>query len=140
VTYEAYFTKRLLEALTLAEEAANPHERSIHARTSRYYRDLLQASEKRRSLRHAVKIAAVLHHIAARPTPAIVTDLSTSGFRFTLRQQVIVGTLVGLKLDGLAPIEGYVVWQKGDQVGCKFLVELHPALLEAALAVGPHVE
>jgi hypothetical protein len=87
-----------------------------------------------------VKIEAVLHHINAHPTPVVVTDLSTTGFRFRLCQQVMPGTLVGLKIDGLAPIEGYIVWQKGDQVGCKFLAELHPALLDAALAVGPHVE
>jgi hypothetical protein len=87
-----------------------------------------------------VRIGAILHHISARPVPVIVTDLSTWGFRCTLAQQVIAGTLVALKLDGLAAIDGYVVWQKGDQAGCKFLVELHPALLEAALAVGPHVE
>jgi len=46
--YEAYFTRRLLEALTLADEAADAHERSLHLRTTRYYRDLLEKPEKRR--------------------------------------------------------------------------------------------
>jgi hypothetical protein len=39
-------------------------------------------------------------------------------------------------MDGLSPINAFTVWQEGDQVGCKFLSELHPALIEAALAVG----
>ncbi len=39
--YKAYFTRRLLEALCLADEATNAHERSIHLRTSRYYCALL---------------------------------------------------------------------------------------------------
>ena len=39
--YKAYFVRRLLEALSLADEAENAEERSLHLRTSRYYRDLI---------------------------------------------------------------------------------------------------
>jgi hypothetical protein len=39
--YKAYFTRRLLEALSLADHAVTPQERSIHLRTSRYYAALL---------------------------------------------------------------------------------------------------
>ena len=39
--YEAYFTRRLIEALTLADEATSAEERSAYLRASRYYRDLL---------------------------------------------------------------------------------------------------
>jgi hypothetical protein len=46
--YEAYFTRRLLEALNLAEQATSPKERSIHLRASRYYRDILQSRGNRR--------------------------------------------------------------------------------------------
>jgi hypothetical protein len=38
---KAYFTRRLLEALNLADHAVTPQERSIHLRTSRYYCALL---------------------------------------------------------------------------------------------------
>ena len=46
--YKAYFTRRLLEALSLAEQAESEQERAIHLRASRYYRDLIE-SDRRRS-------------------------------------------------------------------------------------------
>ena len=138
--YEAYFTRRLLEALTQAEQATNADERSTHIRASRYYRDLLQWPEQRHSVRHSVRIGAVLHHLAPSPKPMIVSDLSSHGFRVELDEKVKAGTIVALQMDGLVPIEAYVVWQKGIQVGCRFLAELHPALLEAAIAVSPRVQ
>jgi hypothetical protein len=138
--YEAYFTRRLLEALTLAEQATDAEERSTHIRASRYYRDLLQWPEQRRSIRHSVRIGAVLHHLGTSPKPVIVSDLSGQGFRVEVDERVKPGTIVALQMDGLIPIEAYVVWQDGIQVGCKFLAELHPALLEAAIAVSPRVQ
>jgi hypothetical protein len=137
---EAYFTRRLLEALTQAEQAPNAEERSTHIRASRYYRDLLQWPEQRRSVRHSVRIGAVLHHLSTSARPVIVSDLSGHGFRVELDEQVKPGTIIALQMDGLVPIEAYVVWQKGPQVGCRFLAELHPALLEAAIAVGPRIQ
>jgi hypothetical protein len=138
--YEAYFTRRLLEVLALADEASNADERSIHLRSSRYYRDLLQWPEQRRSVRHAVRIGATVHHLSTSARPVIVSDLSSHGFRVELAGNVKPGTLIALQLGGLALLEAYIVWQKGTQVGCKFLAELHPALLEAAMAVSPRLQ
>lgn len=45
--YKAYFIKRLLEAMNLAEQAENDQERSIHLRASRYYRDLIENHHRR---------------------------------------------------------------------------------------------
>jgi hypothetical protein len=39
--FKAYFSRRLLEALSLADQAVNPQERSIYLRISRYYCALL---------------------------------------------------------------------------------------------------
>jgi hypothetical protein len=39
--YKAYFSRRLLEALSLADHAVNPQERSTYLRISRYYCALL---------------------------------------------------------------------------------------------------
>ena len=137
--YEEYFTRRLLEALNLAEEATNAKERSIHLRTSRYYRELLQSPDQRHEIRHSVKIGAILLHATPSPRPVIVSDLSSGGFRVDIPEPVPPGTIVSLQLDGLAPQEAYVVWQREDQVGCKFLTGLHPALLEAALVLSAHI-
>lgn len=140
MTYEAYFTRRLLEALTLADEAPSPEERSIHLRASRYYRELLQCSDSRQSVRHSVKISALVHHIGPEPRPVVVTNLSACGFRITLDQDVHPGRLVALEICGLATFDAYVVWQNDCDVGCKFLAQLHPALLDAALAISPQAK
>jgi len=39
-------------------------------------------------------------------------------------------------MNGFAPIDGFVVWQAGDQVGCKFTQDIPPALVDAAIALG----
>jgi hypothetical protein len=137
--YEAYFTRRLLKALSLAEEATDAEERSVHLRTSRYYRDLLEHPEKRSAYRHPTRIGATLHHLGTHPRRVIVSDLSTCGFRIELDARAKPGTVVMLEIGGLSPLDAYVVWQEGDQVGCKFLNELHPALVEAALAVSSRI-
>jgi hypothetical protein len=134
--YEAYFTKRLVEALALADGACDPSERSVHLRASGYYRELLRSAEKRRSPRHRTRLAAIVHNIGNRPRRVVVSDLSTGGFRATLAAPVRPGRAVALEMDGFAPVDAFVVWQEGDQLGCRFLDELHPAMVEAALAVG----
>jgi hypothetical protein len=134
--YEAYFTKRLLEALSLAERAQDAQERSIHLRTSRYYRNLLEHPEKRRAVRYPAQIRAMVHGLGVRQRRVVVTDLSSRGFRMLLDEKVRPGHLIALEMDGLSPVNAFVVWQDREQVGCKFLGELHPALIEAALALG----
>jgi hypothetical protein len=133
--YEAYFTKRLLEALTLADEAVDADVRSIHLQASRYYRDLLEFPEKRHSLRHRTNIRASLHHLGTRSVRVTVSDLSTGGFRTTLDMEAKPGSPVALELNGFAPIDAFVVWQKDNQVGCKFVNELHPAIVDAVVAM-----
>ena len=133
--YEAYFTKRLLEALTLADQAADAGERSVHLQASRYYRDLLDWPGQRLSTRHPVHVRATIRH-GTRLTRVTVSDLSTGGFRTSLGDRLLPGTPVALQMDGLAPLDGFVVWQDGDEVGCRFAAEIHPALVDAAIAVG----
>lgn len=45
--YKAYFVRRLLEALSLADQAESDRERSIHLRASRYYRDIIESLNRR---------------------------------------------------------------------------------------------
>jgi hypothetical protein len=45
--YKAYFVRRLLEALSLADHAESEEERSVHIRTSRYYRDIIHSLSRR---------------------------------------------------------------------------------------------
>ena len=50
VMYKAYLLKRLLEAISLAEQAGSDEDRSVHLRASRYYRDLIDSAHKRHSV------------------------------------------------------------------------------------------
>lgn len=45
--YKAYFLRRLLEAISLAQQAGTAEERCVHLRASRYYRDLIESADKR---------------------------------------------------------------------------------------------
>lgn len=135
--YEAYFTQRLLEALALADSAPNAEVRSAHIRALGYYRGLLENPEKRHSVRYPTRIGAMVHHIGAKPFRVVVSNLSRSGFRMELPVKVRPGRAIRLAMDGLLPVDAYVVWQDDDQVGCKFVNELHPALVDAAIAVSP---
>jgi methylphosphotriester-DNA--protein-cysteine methyltransferase len=42
-----YFVQRLLQALNQADAASSEKERSVHLRTSRYYRDLIESLNRR---------------------------------------------------------------------------------------------
>ena len=130
--YEAYFTKRLLEALTLADGAADAGERCVHLKASRYYRDLLQFPEKRDSTRHPIRLRATIRR-GAEFHRVTLSDLSTGGFRMTLDERLSSGASLTIQIDGFEPIPALVVWQDGDQTGCRFANELHPALVEAAI-------
>ncbi len=133
--YEAYFTKRLLEALTLAEQASDAGERSVHIQASRFYRNLLQFAEKRRSVRNRTAIRATLEGVGSDALAVVISDLSSGGFRTTVDQKLRPGTPVTLQMEGFTPVEAFVVWQDGDEVGCRFVSELHPAIVDAAIAV-----
>jgi len=132
--YEAYFTKRLLEALTLADQAADAGERCIHLKASRHYRDLLQFPEKRDSMRHPIRLRATIRNRGdfRRVT---LSDLSTGGFRMAFGESLPSGAPLTLQMDGFEPVKAFVVWQDGDQVGCRFANALHPALVDAAIAL-----
>ena len=78
---ETYFTRRLLDTLSLADEAADGEERSVHLRASRYYRDILQVPNSRRAERLKVNLPAVLHKDDHPSAETVVADISTYGFQ-----------------------------------------------------------
>jgi hypothetical protein len=133
--YEAYFTKRLLRALTLADEARDAEERSVYLQASRYYRDLLEFPEKRDAIRHLVAIPATLWLSDEEASRVMVTDLSTGGFRTSLENRVRPGAPLALEMDGFKPIDAFAVWQDADQLGCRFVTPIHPAVIDAAIAL-----
>jgi hypothetical protein len=138
--YEAYFTRRLLEELTLAERAGTLEERSVHLRACHYYRDMLLSPDQRKAVRHPVKLNATLLNVALVPVPAVMSDLSTSGFHLELPEPLEPGMEIEIALSGLETLTAEVVWCKDGQAGCRFLTPLHHALLEAAIALNAQSE
>lgn len=131
--FDHYFTRRLLEELTLADQAPDDEQRSVHLRACCYYRDLLV--DARAVERQTVKIAAELLKLAPWPLAATVCDLSVLGFRIDAPHGLAPGTCLALALKGLAPLDAWVVWSDTRGTGCRFASPLHPALLEAVLAM-----
>ena len=78
----------------------------------------------------------MLYGLGTQPHRIVVTDLSSRGFRMELDRKVKPGHLITVEMEGLSPVNAFIVWQEGEQIGCRFMTELHPALIEAALAVG----
>ena len=138
--FEAYLTKRLLEALSLAGEPADSRQRATGMSGPPQIPPAFNQPDERCAVRYPARTAAMLHYVGSQPRRVVVSDLSTCGFRIELAVALRPGRLVALEIDGLAPIDAYVVWQEGDQVGCKFLNDIHPALVQAALAIGSRLQ
>ncbi|HXH53152.1 MAG TPA: PilZ domain-containing protein [Sphingomicrobium sp.] len=131
----SYFTRRLFDTLTLAEQAPDAAERSVYLRACHYYTDLLCQPEARAAERLTVDLPARLLFDDGEDDASVALDLSCYGFRLQDRPGLRPGKHFGVALQGLAPVTALVIWRDHDWAGCKFTTPLHPALLEAAAAL-----
>lgn len=130
-----YFTRRLLDTLALADHAEDGEERTIHLRACRYYREILRMSGSRKTERLKVNLPVVLVKEHLPSAESVVADISTYGFKVRACSWLIPDTRFAVHFEGLVGIAATVVWQRDDWAGCSFLKPLHPALLEAAIAL-----
>ena len=91
-------------------------------------------TDGRKAERRIVNIAAALREEGTVTTQVQVVDLSVGGFKITAATLPEEGAEVWLKLPGHEAKRSHVVWVKGDEAGCEFESELHPAELEAVTA------
>lgn len=131
----SYFTRRLFDTLTLAEQAVDAAERSVYLRACHYYKDLLWRHEARTADRQTVDLPARLLFNNGDHDDSIVVDLSCYGFRMQDRPWLRAGEHLQVVFDGLAPLMALVIWRAHGLAGWKFTTPLHPALLEAAAAL-----
>lgn len=93
---------------------------------------------RRENDREQVLMMASIRERSATAHDAIIVDLSLQGCHVSnifMRE----GRLVWVRFGQLAPIEGTVMWARGDQCGIRFKQPLHPAVLDhvaAAARVG----
>lgn len=133
--FDPYFTRRLVDTLALADHTADPDERSVHLRACRYYRDLLCVPNTRKAERLTVNLAATLTKQGFPSAESMVRDISTYGFKIRACSWLHPGSEFTLHLEGLAGLSAAVVWLAADWAGCSFSKPLHPALLDAAVAL-----
>ena len=131
----SYFTRRLFDTLTLAEQATNATERSVYLRACHYYKELLCQHEARAGERVSVDVPATLLFDDGGHDESIVADLSCYGFRLQDRLALRPGQHFQVVFHGLAPVGALVIWREGGWAGCNFTTPLHPALVEAAAMV-----
>jgi hypothetical protein len=135
VSFDPYFTRRLLDTLTLADEAADHGEKVVHLRACRYYRDLLCVPNTRKAERIKVNLPAQISTTGLPTAESVVVDITTYGFKTAACSRLAEGTDFTLHLEGLIGLPARVVWLVNDWAGCLFLTPLHPALLEAAIGL-----
>ena len=97
----------------------------------------LPITDGRKAERRIVNLAAALREEGARTATVQVLDIAIGGFKVETSTPFEEGTEVWLKLPGFEAKRSHVVWTKGEQAGCEFETELHPAELEAMVAPAP---
>ena len=88
----------------------------------------------RRAERVPVALGAGLRQRGASGITVQIMDLSTDGFRVASHLDLAVGTDVWLRLPGLEPSHGRVVWSDNNLLGCVFVRPLHPAVVDMLVA------
>jgi len=61
---------------------------------------------------------------------ARLMDLTPEGFRLSLTDMPRVGTVLKIRLPGMAMLEAEVCWSREFQAGCKFSAPLSPYVFE----------
>lgn len=61
---------------------------------------------------------------------ARLRDLTPAGFRLSLTDMPAVGTLLKIRLPGMAMLEAEVCWARNFEAGCKFVSPLSPYVFE----------
>ncbi|GAA0650071.1 hypothetical protein GCM10009424_28620 [Sphingomonas ursincola] len=87
-----------------------------------------QAAERRFAIRINVNIEADLVDQGRRHCTVALTNLSITGCRFESDLPLRMHAPVTLTIDGVAPIEGEIVWAEGKLMGCHFAEALSPTI------------
>lgn len=86
------------------------------------------ATDRRYAIRINVNIEADLIDQGRRHCTVTLTNLSITGCRFESEQALRMHAPVTLTIDGVAPIQGEIVWAEGKLVGCHFSEALSPTI------------
>lgn len=86
--------------------------------------------EPRRAERLPLDVVGGVRKQSSTTLNAKILDLSTHGFRAIVSAPLQEGSVVWLKLPGLAAQQARVAWCEGLVAGCALTAPLHPAVFE----------
>jgi hypothetical protein len=94
---------------------------------------LRREPDPRRESRHFAHRDGEIEPAGADCVPGVVTDLSRSGFRIIVDEQLVPEAVVWLKVGEHGPFMARVVWYDGTAAGCEFAGQLLPNVVAALL-------
>lgn len=93
-----------------------------------YFEELPQRSERRRSVRRALKLGA-----GDGNDGVTIRDLSLTGALLETSVPMLVGAAFEFDLPQAGRIDATIVWSSGEYYGCQFDLPISPSVLSAAL-------
>ncbi len=84
----------------------------------------------RRGKRIVVRIAVDVRQTGWSRIPAVITNLSTTGFHLRSEEWLKPNSQIWVRIGSLAPLMARVVWNDAYCAGCAFSQPLHPAILD----------
>lgn len=79
--------------------------------------------------RIATNLRADVRLAGASRIPAVIINLSTTGFYLRCEERLRPGSQIWVRIGSLAPLMARVIWRDAYCAGCAFDQPLHPAIL-----------
>lgn len=89
-----------------------------------------RTSDKRWGDRLVVEMQATMRTAIHGRHVINVLDLSNGGARVATFAKHEIGQRITVQLPTLQPLSGRIVWQADYQIGCRFDMPIHPAVLD----------
>lgn len=83
--------------------------------------------------RHACLLEGSVREQGKPGIEAVVLNISASGCRLDTSVRFAEGTRIWVRLPGLEPWESRIIWSRGGSAGCRFVLPLHPAVVQRLL-------
>jgi hypothetical protein len=91
---------------------------------------ILAPGDRRLAVRRMVNFGASVREAGSTAVNVKVSDLAPEGCEMRIDRLLPPGTEIWLKVTGLAPVRGHIVWSREGEAGCQFATPLDPRLLE----------
>jgi hypothetical protein len=91
--------------------------------------------EQRAAQRHRIQVTSTIQEQGGPAAEAMLFDLSVYGCRLVCRTRHAEGSRLLLGLRGDAPVAATVIWNDGEQLGCRFDTPIARSLMRSLTLV-----